>query len=365
MSDTGERIHTSFPRKTPKCGHTGAMPLLTIVVPAYNAEGYLRRALQPLTDFGPELEVVVVDDGSTDATASIADAYEAERPDLVRVVHQANRGHGGAINTGIAEATGTYVKVLDADDWLSAPALRALLSTLDAREADGGVDAVFTDYVRDRVGKQNRTTSFESVFPSRRPFGWEDTGRFARRQVLMMHAIVYRTEVLRRSGMVLPEHTFYVDNLYVVEPLTHVRRMYYLPVPLYHYFIGRADQSVDPDVMLRRVDQQLRVNKLVLKAMPSPDEVSAGRVPVELQGALLHYVEQICAVTSATLARGGTEAHLAARDEFWEDIKAESPWLFMRLRRTFLGSTSNLPGFAGRRVTSLAYSVARRVVGFS
>lgn len=341
------------------------MPLLTIVVPAYNAEAYLRRALEPLVRVKRGIEVVVVDDGSTDATASIADGFASRRPEAIRVVRQHNRGHGGAINTGLAHATGTYVKVLDADDWLSVPALEKLLRTLQTLEEGGGVDAVFTDYVRDRVGKNNRVTTFDTVFPEHRIFSWEQTARFARRQILMMHAIVYRTEVVRRSGMVLPEHTFYVDNLYVVEPLSHVRSMYYLPVPLYHYFIGRAEQSVDPAVMLRRVDQQLLVNKLVLKAMPSLEDVATGRVPAELQGALLHYVEQICAVTSATLARGGTVEHLEARDAFWREIKAESPWLYTRLRRTFLGSTSNLPGGAGRRVTSLAYSVARRVVGFS
>ena len=88
-------------------------------------------------------------------------------------------------------------------------------------------------------------------------------------------------------------------------------------------------------------------------------------MPAELQGALLHYVEQICAVTSATLARGGTVEHLEARDAFWRRDQGREPVAVHAARRTFLGSTSNLPGGAGRRVTSLAYSVARRVVGFS
>ncbi len=341
------------------------MPLLTIVVPAYNAEDYLHRALDPLLRVKRGIEVVVVDDGSTDATPAIADGYASLRPGLIRVVHQRNLGHGGAINTGLAHARGTYLKVLDADDWLSVPALERLLRTLHLLEEGGGVDAVFTDYVRDRVGKTNRVTRFDSVFPENRIFSWDETGRFGRRQVLMMHAIVYRTELLRASGLALPEHTFYVDNLFVVAPLALVRSMYYLPVALYHYFIGRAEQSVNPDVMVRRVDQQLRVNKLALRALPSPEAVFSGEVPVRLQSALLHYVCQICAVTSATLARGGTPEHLAARDAFWNEIRIEQPWMYVRLRRSFLGTSSNLPGQAGRRVTSLAYSVARRVVGFS
>lgn len=346
------------------------MPILTVVVPAYNAEAYLHRALAPFTHVSEGaarhgIEVIVVDDGSADGTARIAGEYARRHPHLFHVVSQANAGHGGAINTGIAQATGTYLKVLDADDWLDTTALEELLTTLATLHAAGGVDAVFTDYVHDRVGKTNRISRFDSVFPAGRVFGWDETERFNKRQYLMMHAIVYRTEVVRASGLALPEHTFYVDNLYVVVPLALVRRMYYLPVELYHYFIGRADQSVNAEVMLRRVDQQLRVNRLALRALPAPASVTSGAMPAPLAAALMHYVGAICVVTSATLARGGEPAHLAARQEFWQDVKAESPWIYAMLRRSMLGAGSNLPGQAGRRVTSLAYHVARRVVGFS
>lgn len=341
------------------------MPLLSIVVPAYNAEGYLARALDdPVLVSG--VEIVVVDDGSTDRTGALADAWAARHPERVRVIHQANRGHGGAINTGVAAATGTFVKVLDADDWLSLAALRALLSALTASEEAGEeLDAVFTDFVHERLGKSTRAARFDAVFPAGRVFGWGDTERFSRRQVLMMHAIVYRTELLRRIGLRLPEHTFYVDNLFVVQPLAHVRRMRYLPVPLYRYFIGRESQSVAPDVMLERVDQQLRVNRLALAALPDQAAVARGEVPTELHRALVHHLEGVCAVTSATLARGGTAWHLSERSRFWAEVRRSSPWLYTRVRRSLIGTTSNLPGQAGRKATSLAYHVARRVVGFS
>ncbi len=341
------------------------MVLLSIVVPAYDAQDYLHRALEPLLHAAHDIEVIVVDDGSKDATGAIADAYAAHRPEVFRVIHQANAGHGGAINAGIAAARGSYLKVLDADDWLSIPALQQVLPTLRVLERSGGVDALFTDYIHDRVGKANRISRFDSVFPAGRTFGWDETERFGRRQILMMHAIIYRTALLRASALQLPEHTFYVDNLFVVAPLALVRRMHYLPVGLYHYFIGRADQSVNAEVMVARVDQQVRVNKLVLHALPTQLDVASGRVPRELYAALLHYVEAVCAVTSATLARAGTREHLVQREEFWREIREESPWIYSRLRRSFMGTSSNLPGQAGRKVTSLAYQVARRVVGFS
>ncbi|MCT9821229.1 glycosyltransferase family 2 protein [Microbacterium sp. W1N] len=341
------------------------VPLLTVVVPAYNAEAYLGRSLDELGTVDG-LEVVIVDDGSTDRTGTLADAWAARNPRSVRVVHQRNRGHGGAINAGLAVARGAFLKVLDADDWLDIPSLRTLLAHLADLERRGeNVDAVFTDFVHERAGKTPRIARFDSVFPADRVFTWDETERFSRRQVLMMHAIVYRTQLLRDSGLQLPEHTFYVDNLFVMTPLSLVRRMRYLPIPLYRYFIGREGQSVAPETMVRRVDQQLRVNRLALAALPTQKQVAGGEVPLQLHRALLHHLEGVCAVTSATLARGGTAAHLRERDRFWREVRAESPWLYTRMRRTLLGTTSNLPGQAGRRATSLAYHVARRVVGFS
>lgn len=341
-----------------------AATLLTVVVPAYNAQDYLRRALDPLRS-ADGVEVVIVDDGSTDATAAICDEYVERWPQRYRVIHQDNAGHGGAINAGVAAARGAYLKVLDADDWFDIGALAQTLAHLARLEAAGGVDALFTDFLHERLGKSSKAMRFGSVFPTARVFGWGEVDRFSRRQVLMMHAIIYRTEVLRASGLQLPERTFYVDNLFVLHPLTHVRRMSYLPVALYRYFIGRVDQSVNASIMVRRADQQLRVNRVALRTVPSAEDVSAGRVHPALYATMLHHLEAMCAVTSATLARGGTPEHLAARDEFWRSVRRENPWLYTRMRRSLMGASANLPGQAGRRVTSLAYHVARRVVGFS
>lgn len=340
------------------------MPLLSIVVPAYNAQAYLDRALAGLETVDG-VEVVIIDDGSTDGTGVLADRWAARHPERLRVVHQVNRGHGGAINAGLDAARGVFLKVLDADDWLDIPSLRALVAQLAVLESQDAVDAVFTDFVHERVGKTPKLARFDAVFPSDRVFTWSDTERFGRRHVLMMHAIVYRTSLLRASGLHLPEHTFYVDNLFVVKPLAHVRRMRYLPIPLYRYYIGREGQSVAPEVMVRRVDQQLLVNRLALEALPPHEDAARGVIPRQLYRALLHHVEGVCAVTSATLARGGTPEHLRQRDLFWSEVRAENPWLYTRMRRTLIGTTSNLPGQAGRRATTFAYHVARRVVGFS
>lgn len=337
-------------------------PVLSVVVPAYNAEAYLSRALDSLVGFGPDVEVLVVDDGSTDGTAALAREYVDRFPGEVRLLSKPNGGHGSAINTGLEHARGTYLKVVDADDWLDRDALTDVLATLTGFVSRGTeVDLLVTNFVYEKQGKKIKTAvRYFGALPRRRVIGWSGTRRFAKRQYLMMHALTYRTAVLREAGLRLPEHTFYVDNLYAFVPLSHVSSLYYLDVDLYRYFIGRADQSVQESVMLRRIDQQLRVNWMML------DHVSGTTVPNrQLRRYLLHYVEIVCAVSSILLIRSGTRESLAAKDRLWSELRRQDPWLYRKVRWSVLGQITNLPGRAGRRVSVLAYRVAQRAIGFS
>ncbi|WP_108723836.1 glycosyltransferase family 2 protein [Cellulomonas timonensis] len=337
-------------------------PLLTVVVPAYNAEAYLRRSLDSLVGAGPLVEVLVVDDGSTDGTAALAQEYVDAHPGAVHLLRKANGGHGSAINTGLEHARGHYLKVVDADDWVDADAFAEVLSTLAGFVAGGrGVDLLVSNFVYEKQGKKNKTVvRYHGALPRRRELRWAQTRRFGKRQYLMMHALIYRTEVLRSAGLRLPEHTFYVDSLYALVPLPHVRTLYYLDVDLYRYFIGREDQSVHEAVMLRRLDQQLRVNWLLLdhvRTTPVADR--------RLRAYLLHYTAIICAVSSILLIRANTRQSLAEKERLWRELRAADLWLYRRVRWSVFGQVSNLPGPAGRRVSVLAYRVAQRMVGFS
>ena len=94
------------------------MKILSVVVPCYNSAAYMRRCIESLLPGGDDLEILVIDDGSTDDTLAIARDYERAYPGMVRAIHQENTGHGGAINTGLRHATGAYFKVVDSDDWI-------------------------------------------------------------------------------------------------------------------------------------------------------------------------------------------------------------------------------------------------------
>ncbi|KGM13984.1 glycosyl transferase [Cellulomonas bogoriensis 69B4 = DSM 16987] len=336
---------------------------LTVVVPCYNSAGYMRRCVESLlAASGPDVEVVLVDDGSQDGTGRIADAYAARYPGRVRAVHKENGGHGSTINVGLQLARGRYFKVVDSDDWVDVEAFTRLVSTLRRfGEQDADVDMVLSNFVYEKEGRRTtRTVRFRRALPRDEVFGWDQVGRLRKTQYFLMHAIVYRTGLLREVGLHLPEHTFYVDNIFAYMPLPAVRRMYYLDVDLYRYYIGRAGQSVAEQVMIGRLDQQLRVNRMMMEHV-------ARTVPPDhpAYGYMTHYLEIVCAVSSTLLLRSGTDAAIATKEAMWRGIREEDELLHRRLRRSTLGTLTNLPGRHGRRVTLAAYRAAQWRVGFN
>lgn len=333
-------------------------PLLTVIVPAYNSEDYLDRALTTLVGYGDELEAIIVNDGSKDRTAEIADDWAARYPS-VRVIHQENKGHGGAVNAGLAAATGTHVRVVDSDDWLDRRAANAVLDVLrEEREAGRDLDLLVTNYVYEKQGKAHKVTiRYRNVLPRGRTFGWGELGRCRYDQYLMMHALTMRTDVVRSSGLVMPEHTFYVDYLYSFVPLPYVRTIRYLDVDLYRYFIGRDDQSVNEKVMITRLDQLARVNRAMTEALPARADVED-----KLWRYMVHYLRINAVVCSVMAQLSGTPEHLALKEEIWEtmdDINSEAT---ERLRKDLL---AGLVRHASPAVVRGGYRAAGFVLGFN
>ena len=334
--------------------------LLSIAVPCYQSEAYMRRAVESLLPGGDEVEILIVDDGSRDGTAAIADEYAARYPDLVRAVHKENGGHGDAVMCGLSHASGLYFKVVDSDDWVDAEAYPKVLRAL-SRLREEPVDLFVCDYVYDKVGQADKhVVRYANALPVGRAFGWEETRRFRPGQYILMHSAIYRTAMLRECGLSVPKHTFYVDNLYVYVPMTRVKRMFYLDEVLYHYFIGRDDQSVHEEVMIQRIDQQLRVNRLMLSGV---DVLSAG--PKQKRRYMLSYLEIITAVSSVLLIRSGTARHLEAKKALWREIRRAYPRVWLRLRLRPIGMFLHLPGRAGRRMIILGYEKAQKRYGFN
>lgn len=343
------------------------MKLLSIAVPCYNSEGYMENCIRSLLVGGEEVEILIVDDGSKDRTAEIADRLEAEHPGIVRAIHQPNKGHGGAVNTGLENATGLYFKVVDSDDKVRASAYKSILDVLRRFSGDEpALDLLISNFVYNKED-QNRHSVMEyrRCLPVGRVFSWDEARRFPVGKYILMHSVIFRTQMLRDSGLRLPEHTFYVDNIYVFNPLPYVERMYYLDVNFYYYFIGREDQSVHEDVMIKRLDQQARVNRIMIDHFTDPacQEMIGDRKT--LRQYMFNYLEIITTVTSVLSMRSGTPEHLQLRDETWEYLRSRDEALWKKMRRRILGRAMNVNGRLSRRAVVVLYLLAQRIFSFN
>ena len=337
------------------------MKLLTFAIPCYNSEAYMEKCIESILPGGEDVEILIVNDGSKDRTAEIADAYAAKYPTICRAIHQENGGHGEAVNAGIRNATGLYFKVVDSDDWVDPDAYAQILDKL--REFAGSntnLDMLLANYVYEKEGAKHKKVMRQKGFPKDKVFGWNDIPHFFKGHYILMHSVIYRTKLLRECGLELPKHTFYVDNIYVFNPLPYVKSMYYMDVDFYRYFIGRDDQSVNEAVMIRRIDQQLKVNKLMV------DKYDMWKIEnKKCRQYMLNYLEIITVVSTTMCIRSGTEENLQKKRELWKYIKEKDIRLFHKLRNGIIGNTMNLPGKGGRKISIAAYRIAQKVVGFN
>jgi glycosyltransferase involved in cell wall biosynthesis len=308
---------------------------------------------------GTDVEVIVVDDGSTDHTADLAREYCRLYPDIVRLIQKENGGHGSAVNCGLQAAEGTFFKVVDSDDWLDPSAYRNVLEVLRRAES---VDLVVTNYVYEYFTKGKRKcVKFGNVLPVGEVITWEKMKRFRISQFMIMHAMIYRTEVLRRSGLRLPEHTFYVDNIFAYVPLPFVKKLMYVDLDLYRYFIGRADQSVNTQVMIKRIDQQLRVTKV----MADSYDLFADVPSQMLQAYMLHYLCIMVAISLIHLYLSENPEDAPKAAELWEHLRSRDQRLYSAVRSDFVNRFIRLLHREGQHATRAGFRIARRIYKFS
>ena len=325
----------------------------------------MRRCIDSLLSGGEDVEILIVDDGSTkDNTAEIADEYEKNYPGIVKAIHQENGGHGEAVNAGLRNATGVYYKVVDSDDWVDVDVYLDIIKTL--KELVAGpqtVDMFISNFVYDKAGAKHKKVMRYKAFPENEVFQWDHAKKLHIGRYILMHSVIYRTMLLRECNLELPKHTFYVDNIYVFEPLPFVRNMYYMDVNFYRYYIGREDQSVHESVMISRIDQQLCVNKLMIDYMvENRSLVNSNKKRYRY---MLSYLDIITTVTSVMLIRSGTEENLEKKKELWQYLKAKDGGLYFRLRHGLFGRTMNLPGRGGRKLSVAAYKISQKFYGFN
>ena len=254
---------------------------------------------------------------------------------------------------------------MDSDDWVRKQPYRKILDTLREMTENGTpLDMLISNFSYEKEGeKHNKVMRYRHALPENRVFGWNEVKHFRKGQYILMHSVIFRTRLLRDCGMKLPEHTFYVDNIYVFEPLPFVKNLYYLDVNFYCYYIGREGQSVNEQIMISRIDQQIKVNKIMVDYMVENQAKLAGKR--KMRKYMLNYLEIITVISSVLLIRSGTDENLEKKRELWQYIKEKDRKLFFRLRYGVLGNSMNLPGKGGRKITVEGYKLCQRFFKFN
>lgn len=261
--------------------------ILSVAIPSYNVERYLRHGLESYLDdrLVDDLEVIIVDDGSTDATRAIAHEFCAREPRMFKVVSKPNGGHGSAVNAGLAAATGTYFRVIDGDDWVNTDGLVELI---------GALRAIDCDLVVDKKREVDMMSGDSVLFELAEGVAAGDLMPFARVCAnpaaiaqIMIHTLTARTDYLRQIGLQLLEHTFYEDYEYIVKASAPARSVAFLDIEVYQYLVGNAGQSVSHANYVKRWDDHTRVVREMLCYL---ERAERGELAVPLEPCALEFV---------------------------------------------------------------------------
>lgn len=296
------------------------MKILSFIIPAYNSERFLDKCIPSMLvpELLDKLEIIVVNDGSTDATAQVAQKYCAQYPNTVRLISQENKGHGGALNTGCAAATGKYLKVIDADDWIVTENLAAFVTALE--KCDSNVVLTHHHTIDIGTGVVKEWKSAPKAFGISMSFHevMEDWHRFD--MSLTFHGITYRTDFYHLQNHILPEHVFYEDHEYATFPSCRADSITALDLFLYEYRVGDVNQSVSAGNQLKRIGHIETVLWDMIRGWEGlPEGSGKAYCSAKIQGVLLSYL------TTALLVHPDKKAGRALAETQMEACRKAAP----------------------------------------
>jgi glycosyltransferase involved in cell wall biosynthesis len=333
------------------------MKYISFVVPCYNSEDYMKHCIDSLLIGKDDVEIIIVDDGSTDNTGKIADKYEKKYPSIVKAIHQKNGGHGAGINTGLKHAKGKYFKVVDSDDWVDKKAYKELLKKIKKIDSD----VIIMNYVYTYTdGRENQTINFSNVFKNNIETTWDDMGRFKITQYLSLHSLMYKKSVLDEAKIKLPKHVFYEDNLFIYLPMPYTKSIYYMNLDFYHYFIGRADQSVQEPQLIKRSSHQVLVTKEICNKYDL-DTIESKKLKNMMYRTCVFVMTIAVVFSRLAYNEEGEKQYL----ELWDSIKESNPKLYKKMRHFSMASAVSLPGKFGRTISIRGYRLAHKLVKFN
>lgn len=301
--------------------------VLTIVVPAYNVEKYLKNCLDSFVDVNilNSIEILVVDDGSTDKTADIAKSYEKKYPNSFRLLSKENGGHGSTINYAIPRATGKYFKVVDGDDWVDKKHLPAFINLLKNTNSD----VISNDFnlVDDKSKKvTKRRKAVKNNYHYNREWGFAEA---VMEPVITIHSMTVKTQILKDNPIKLDENCFYEDQEYIMYQIPYCTSITFSPIPLYQYRLGRSGQSVDIKMMIKRHSQHMRVLDSLFKYNDEHSELPTYKKKYLERG----IAEAVDDEYQIFLAKGSREKNVDELISFDRKLKCEHPGIYNACQR--------------------------------
>ena len=236
--------------------------ILTIIIPTYNMEKYLRHCLDSLiVPNMDKVEVLVINDGSKDSSSVIGHEYQDKYPQTFRVIDKENGNYGSCVNRGLKEATGKYVKVLDADDSFDTGNFKEYVDYLEKFD----VDLVLNDFVY--ITQDNFVCAKYTghLLPTNEIFPFKELGANCN---MMMHAVAYKTDNIRNipGGYHQTEGISYTDQEWIFLPMATVSSIVYFDKILYKYLIGRIGQTMDNSQMIKNIWMEAKGEKIMIKS---------------------------------------------------------------------------------------------------
>lgn len=298
--------------------------LLSIVIPTYNMEKYLAKCLNSLVNTKkalPMSEILIINDGSKDASSEIAYKYQEQYLDSVIVIDKENGNYGSCINAALKVATGKYIKVLDADDWFDSSAFDDFIEKLKNLD----VDLILTDYSIWQEKSMRKKRIKGKYMPNDNVIF--DYKNMRRKEFLnmTMHAVTYRTQLLTAMNYTQTEGISYTDQEWIFYPMQHVNSIIYYPINLYQYLLGRSGQTMNASVMIKSLNHQLLILQKMIMSYPSINNMACK----EKQAYLEYRLKRVC-ITAYKLALliqnehdyQNNEAHISSFDQM---IKVKMP----------------------------------------
>ncbi len=219
------------------------MPLISVIIPVYNVEKYLAKCVDSvLSQTFLDIEILLIDDGSTDSSPLICDEYSKKYP-FISVIHQENKGLGGARNTGIAAASGKYLFFLDSDDFIHKEALMRCYSIAEEYSCDLVLFDCIAAFEDGSLGAKYPCP----FIPQNRLIEGEDL-----KAVSFISSAcnrLYKTELFGKTGILFPEKLWYEDLHTTPKLIPHIKSaFYYNEEPLYFYLQRSGSIMHSPDL---------------------------------------------------------------------------------------------------------------------